>query len=80
MSTKGTEEKMTSHESGLEEAEAHPPAKLHHPKEELEWLGNMTIGEEALKPQWSLTLDEEVEEKALGITYMKGSHRTRRWE
>lgn len=41
---------MTNHECGLEEAGAcgGPPAKLHHLKEEFEWLGNVSICEEAL--------------------------------
>lgn len=85
MSTEVTEEKMTSHIRGLEEAEAcgGPPAKPHFPKEELKWLGNVSIGEEAPKLWCLLTLgmkDEEVEEKALGIMCTQGSHAVGRQE
>lgn len=51
---------MTSHKSGLEKVGAREgtPAKP-HPKEELKWLRNVSIGKEAPKPWWSLTLGGE---------------------
>lgn len=79
MSTEGTEQKMSSHESDLKVTEAcgSAPMKPHHPKDRAGHPGDGGIDEETLKSKWLLTLEikeEEWEERVSGMTFTRETH------